>query len=54
MIQGKVREAIVKYIFKRKKKVILCHKLRKNQRKASTNTSALIIVVSWVNNCAYV
>ena len=32
MILGKVREVIVKYIFIEKQKVVLCLKLRKNQR----------------------
>ena len=37
MIQGKVREAIMKYIFIEKQKVVLCPKLRENQREVAAS-----------------
>jgi hypothetical protein len=38
MIYEKVREVIVKYIFIGKQKVVLCPKLKKNQRETAAST----------------
>jgi hypothetical protein len=46
MIKGKVMEAIVKYIFIGKQKVVLCPELRENQREAAA--SALTIHFSFM------